>query len=494
MTSPLEQLKAKLYDIDALEAAIRLFDWDQQCYMPKGAGEARAEHQSRLTRIAHSEFTSDELGNLIEAASKEASGDDALLLKRVKRDYGLATKLPGDFVAERTKSSSLAFDKWLTARASNDFAAFAPYLEKQMELARQEAEYRGYKADPYDALFDVYEEGATVAEVKPMFEAIQGPLTDLVKEIGTRPVPDDSFLHGKWSDSDQSVFTEKIARAVGYDFNRGRQDVAAHPFCTGWSVNDVRITTRYKPYLGSAIFGTLHESGHAMYEQGSPQEWDRTLLAGGVSLGIHESQSRLWENIVGRSRAFWSRYYPDLQSAFPGLNPVGFEQFYHAINLVRPSLIRVEADEVTYNLHIIVRFELEIELLNNRLAVKDIPEAWNEKYRAYLGVVPSTDTEGCLQDVHWSGGSIGYFPTYSIGTVLSYQIWNSLQKDLPDVDAQMEAGNFESILGWLTEKIYSKGKSISPKDLIKQVTGEPLSPNYYLQGIRKKYSNLYGLG
>jgi carboxypeptidase Taq len=493
MSSALEALKARLFDVNALHAATSIMGWDQQCYMPPGGADARAEHLSRLERMAHVQFTDDVVGRWLEDAAKEVEGEDALYVKRAKRSYDLATKLPETFVEERSKACSQAFDVWIKARAENDFKLFLPHLEKQFDFARQEADLRGYTVSPYDALLNLYEEGATAADATAMFAAIKQPLTDLVKKTQAAAQPDDSWLYGDWPEADQRRFTEHLAKAVGYDFNRGRQDVAAHPFCTGWSCNDIRITTRFKNYLGSAVFGTLHESGHAMYEQGSPQKWDRTPLAGGVSLGIHESQSRLWENLVGRSKAFWSHFLPDLKQNFPAVQKYDIDHLYKAINRVQPSLIRVEADEVTYNLHVLIRFELEVELLTGKLAVKDLPEAWNAKYAEYLGVTPSTDSEGCLQDVHWSGGSIGYFPTYSMGTILSYQFWKRMKADIADPEALMAEGQFAPILGWLQEHIYSKGSSIAPKELVLQVTGKPLDPTDYLDGITKKYSALYGL-
>ncbi|HZH97453.1 MAG TPA: carboxypeptidase M32, partial [Fimbriimonadaceae bacterium] len=312
-----------------------------------------------------------------------------------------------------------------------------------------------------------------------------------IQERG-KPV-DDSGLHGEWDQAKQREFTEMLVKAIGFDMERGRQDTAPHPFCTGWSVGDIRLTTRFKPYIGSAIFGSLHEAGHGMYEQGSPERWDRTPLAGGVSLGLHESQSRLWENIVGRSKAFWQRFLPDLQARFPELGSYDLETWYRAINKVQPSYIRVEADEVTYNLHVLVRFEIECDVLTGKLAVRDMPDAWNAKYTEYLGVTPRNDSEGCLQDVHWSMGSIGYFPTYSMGNLLSYQIWRTLQRDLGDTDALISSGNFAPILEWLQEKIYRQGRKFAPKDLVQQVTGKPMGAEDYLAGLQEKYSGIYGL-
>ncbi|HLO97509.1 MAG TPA: carboxypeptidase M32, partial [Fimbriimonas sp.] len=351
----------------------------------------------------------------------------------------------------------------------------------------------GYTDHPYDALTDQYEEGATAADWVRMYESIKGPQVELVKQIQGCPVPDDSFLTGEWDNQKQAQFAEKVIGAIGFDFNRGRQDTAPHPFCGGWSVGDVRLTNRYRPFLASSIFGGLHEAGHGMYEQGSPMEFDRLPVCGGVSLGVHESQSRTWENIVGRSRGFWVHFLPALQETFPALSNITVDQMVRAVNKVKTSYIRVEADELTYNLHTLVRFEIECDVLTDKLKVKDLPEAWNSKYEQYLGIRPKTDTEGCLQDVHWSQGSIGYFPTYSMGNLLSYQIWNSLQKDVPNTDELISSGNFEPILSWLQAKIYSKGSLLTPKALILEATGEPMNAKYYLDGLSAKYKSLYNL-
>ena len=480
-------------DVNALGAAMSMMDWDQQTYMPRGGAEARAMHLESLSRMRHELFTSDEVQNDVAEAAKDVSGDDVALLRVIKRDLDLATKLPSELVGRKSKLAAIAHEEWVSARSANDFKGFAPTLEKMFDIAREEAEHLGYTDHIYDALTDQYEEGATAADWKAMYESIKGPQVELVKAIQDAAPVDDSRLYGDWDKSKQSAFTEMLAKAVGFDFNRGRQDTAPHPFCTGWSVGDIRLTTRYKPYLGSAIFGTLHESGHGMYEQGSPTAWDLTSLAGGVSLGMHESQSRTWENIVGRSKAFWIRFLPDLQKTFPAIADMSVDQFYRQINKVNPSLIRVEADELTYNLHTLVRFEIECAVLTDELKVKDMPEAWNEKYEKYLGIRPTTDSDGCLQDVHWSMGSIGYFPTYSMGNILSYQIWNSLEKDIPNTDELIAKGEFEPILGWLQNKIYSQGRYYTPKQLILNATGEPMNAKYYLDGLGAKYRTLYGI-
>lgn len=494
MASSLDLLKERMYDLDALHAANAMMDWDQQCLMPPGGGTARAEHTSRLSRMAHEIFTDDATGTLIERAKGEAnSEDDIALVRRVKRDYDLATKLPSDFLAKRSHLASLAHEKWVEARAANDFKGFAPILEQMFDMAREEANMRGWKDHIYDALLDTYEEGATAADARAMYDGLKAPIGSLLGKIKQAQQPDDSVLHGTWSEELQKQLTLDMVSQIGFDLKRGRQDTAPHPFCTGWSIGDVRITTRFKPYLGSAIFGSLHEAGHGMYEQGTPEAWDRSPLGGGVSLGIHESQSRLWENIVGRSFEFWSYFYGKTQRTFPALSNIPLEDFYRAINKVEPSLIRVEADEVTYNFHTMIRFELECDLLEGKLLIKDLPAAWNAKYKQYLGVEPQNDSEGCLQDVHWSGGMIGYFPTYSIGNILSYQFWNRLQSELPGAKAKMAEGNFSEIHDWLDSKIYKMGRKLSPKDLIRSVTGKAMDQTDYVNGLTAKYSAIYQL-
>lgn len=494
--SNVERLKNRLADFNALASAIAIMEWDQQTYMPRGGAAARAEHVGILSRMAHEMFTDEETQTLLERAKGETRDgtDDQALVRVTEREMDLRTKIPAALVEEKSKLSALAHESWMSARANNDFNSFAPYIEKMFDIARREAEYLGYKDNIYDALLDQYEEGATSADVRRMFEALKGPNIKLIKDIKERGKPvDDSALYGEWDEFKQRQFTEMLVKAIGFDLNRGRQDTAPHPFCTGWSVGDIRLTTRFKPYIASAIFGSLHEAGHGMYEQGSPKEWDLTPLAGGVSLGLHESQSRTWENIVGRSKAFWKRFLPSLQQTFPKLSDFTVDTWYRAINKVEPSYIRVEADEVTYNMHILVRFEIETDILTGKLKVKDLPAAWNAKYAEYLGVTPRTDSEGCLQDVHWSGGSIGYFPTYSMGNLLSYQIWNALRKDIPDPDSLMAKGEFEPILSWLQKKIYSQGKKYTPKELVMRVTGKPMGAEDYLAGLDEKYREIYAL-
>ncbi len=493
--SALADLRNRLADVDALKSALSMMEWDQQVFMPPGGAEARAHHSGILSRMAHEAFTDEATGTLIERAKGEAANEDEVAMLRVaKRDYDMATKIPASLVEEKSKLAAEAHEAWVAARKNNDFKGFAPYLDKMFEFARREAEYLGYTDHIYDALLDQYEEGATAKDVHAMFDAIRTPLVALVKQIQeSGNQPNDSILHGEWDKDVQRKFTEILAKGVGFDFHRGRQDTAPHPFCGGWSVGDVRLTTRFKDYLPSAMMGTLHESGHGMYEQGSPMAWDRTPLAGGVSLGVHESQSRLWENIVGRSTPFWEHFYPQLLTHFPQLAGLEIHDWVWALNKVQPSYIRVEADEVTYNLHIMVRFEMECDVLTNKVVIKDMADAWNAKYEEYLGITPRNDAEGVLQDVHWSGGSIGYFPTYSMGNLLSYQIWKVLRKDVGDTDELMRQGNFAPILKWLQEKIYLQGRKYTPKDLVMRVTGKPMGAEDYLAGITEKYRGLYRL-
>ena len=495
MPNALERLKQKTTDLRALEAAMGLLNWDQQCYMPKGGAKARALHLSVLSRMHHEQFTSTEMGDLLAQAAEEAEpgSTDEAMVRVVKRDYDLATKLPSELVMEQARLAAEGHEVWVEARANNDFPRFAPILRRVFDLSKRVAECLGYQDHIYDALLDLYEEGATRADCLAMYEALKAETVPLVHAIASRPQNDDSFLYGEWDVERQREFTLKLVRAIGFDLERGRQDVAAHPFCTGWSVGDVRITTRFGSYLPSAIFGSLHEAGHGLYEQNSPEEWDQTPLAGGVSMALHESQSRTWENLVGRSRAFWVRFLPELQRAFPALAGVDLDRFYRGVNRVQPSLIRVEADEVTYNLHTLVRFEIECDVLTDRLSVDDIPEAWNARYEQYLGIRPPNDAQGCLQDVHWSGGMVGYFPTYTMGNILSFQFWELLTRDLGDPYDCIAHGEFAPILGWLREKIYSQGRRYTPKELVRRVTGGGMDPRPYVEGLKRKYSEVYGL-
>ena len=393
--------------------------------------------------------------------------------------------------------TTLGYEAWHVARAESDYARFAPHLEEILQLSREVAELRGYPEQRYDALLDEYEPGMRASQVTAMFEAIKPALVALVQAIGSRGLPvDDSPLRQDFDEGRQEAFGRSVVSALGFDWGRGRQDRAVHPFCTSFTRGDVRITTRFeRNFLPAALFGSLHETGHALYEQGVAPRYDGNTLGGGTSLGVHESQSRLWENLVGRSRPFWQAYYPDLQGTFPEqLGGVAPGDWYRAINKVEPSLIRVEADEVTYNLHILLRFEMEVALLEGTVSVQDAPAAWNAKYEQYLGLTPPDDAQGILQDVHWSGGGIGYFPTYSVGNLLSVQLFEAANDALGgEIAAQIARREFGPLHGWLQENIYQYGRKYDPKELVRRVTGRPLDPAPYLRYLGAKFGDVYGL-
>ena len=496
----LNALQNRLQQTHDLNMIMALLGWDQQVNMPPGGGEHRASQMSTLSRIQHEMFTAEETGRLLEAAEAEAAGldydsDGASLLRVARHDYDLATRVPTDLVAELTRVTTLAHEKWAGARANNDYAAFKPWLKQIVDLSLQVAEALGYEDRVYDALLDQYEPGMKTATVARLFNELKEVQIPLIRAIAEQGAIDNSILTRDYDAARQEQFSLEVARAVGYDFERGRLDVAVHPFTTNFGSNDVRITTRYEEnWLPGALFGTIHEAGHAMYEQGSGASISGTMLEGGTSLGIHESQSRLWENLVGRSRGFWQAYYPRLKTLFPEvLADTDLDNFYRAINRVQPSLIRVEADEVTYNMHVIIRFELENDLLEGRVSVDDAPEAWNAKYEEYLGIRPATDREGILQDVHWSGGMIGYFPTYTLGNLMSVPFYNQAVAAHPDIPAEIAQGKFDTLLSWLQENIYQHGRKYMPDELFRRVTGQEMSAGPYLNYLKEKYGEIYEL-
>ena len=494
-------LKTRLAQLARIEQCAGLLGWDQQTYMPPGAANARAEQSAALSQLLYQMQTSDEMGSLLSKAEAETRGQDAdsdevRMLARLRRSYDRMTKLPEALVVEMSRHSSLSQEVWVRARQMSDFDFFAPNLEKMLDLVRQATEHLGYEAHPYDALIDQYEAGTKQADVAAMFAELKPQLVTLIQAIAQSKAPvDDSLIHGDFPVDAQRKLTLDIVKAIGFDMARGRQDVAEHPFCSNFSRDDVRITTRFDPrYLSMSVYASMHEAGHAMYEQGSPSEFEGTPLAGGTSLGVHESQSRLWENLVGRSRAFTTYLFPQLQQAFPtAFADATPEAYYRAINKVTPSLIRIEADEATYNLHTLLRFELECALLEGTLDVNDVPDAWDAKMEEYLGMTPPSDADGCLQDVHWSAGLIGYFPTYSIGNLLSAQLWHHIGQAVPDRDEQMAAGEFMPILDWLRTNVHAHGSKYLPKELVIKATGEPLTSRYYMDYLNTKYREIYRL-
>ncbi len=500
MDEKLQTLKTRLKEINDLHRAQSLLGWDQQVYMPPGGAEARAEQLATLSKLAHQLFTTDEIGHLLAdlaGAGLAYESDEASLVRVVQRDYDRACKLPPELVAEMSRTFALGQQIWQKARANKDFAHFQDILSKIVDLSIQKAEAYGYQERIYDALLDEYEPGMKAAEVEQVFAELKAELVPLVQAIrqGGRPV-ESGLLEQKFDEQAQWDFGLLVLRAIGYDMKRGRQDKSAHPFTTSFSINDVRITTRiYEDMLPSALFSTLHEGGHALYEQNIDPSLEGLPLADGTSLGVHESQSRLWENVLGRSREFWQFYYPRLQEFFPTqLGKVSLDDFYRAINRVKPSLIRVEADEVTYNLHIFLRFELEQALLEQRLAIADLPEAWNAKMEAYLGLTPPDDGRGVLQDVHWSIGAIGYFPTYALGNVLALQFYRHTLQDIPDLPQQFSRGEFGALLNWFTEKIHRHGRKFTAGELLERITGSgSIQAEPYLAYIKAKFTGIYGL-
>ncbi len=497
----LRQLKARLAEIDDVERAADLLDWDQQTYMPPAGAGARAEQLSTLRGLAHRFFISDEMGALLDdlrdaAAGLEPDSDAACLIRVTARDYEKARRVPSELVAELSRVSALAMEAWARARPASDFALFRPHLERIVALNVQLAEAFGYEECIYDPLLDEYEPGMKTAQVAAIFDELKGALIPLVKAIAEKAdAVDAAFLSREYDEQKQWNFGLELLREVGFDFERGRQDRSAHPFTTAFSPADVRLTTRVlRDYLPTALFATLHEGGHGLYDQGIDAALSRTPLGHGASTAVHESQSRLWENLVGRSRGFWRHYFPRLQALFPEqLAGVDAESFYRAVNRVQPSPIRVEADEVTYNLHIFLRFELENDLLEGRVGVADLPAAWNAKMEEYLGLTPTNDGEGVLQDIHWAGGLLGYFPTYALGNLLSVQLFDQALAESPSLPAQIESGQFAALLGWLREKVHRHGKKFTPAELMRRVTDSELQAAPYLAYIRAKYGEIYGL-
>lgn len=501
MVQHLDQLKERLADAHNLARASAVLGWDQQTYMPPGGAAARAEQLATLSRLAHSIFVADETGELLQRASDEIKGvpqesDEAALVRVAQRDYAQDRRIPERLVVETRRHGALAHNIWVQARTENNFDLFAPCLEKTVDLSKQWADYLGYEDRRYDALLDQYEPGMKAAQVEAIFNDLKRDLIPLIHAISDHAgAVDDAVLHQPFDEVRQEAFGKMVAERYGYDFSRGRQDRTVHPFETTFSRNDVRITTRFDPtFLNPALFGTMHETGHALYEQGVGTSLEGTLLARGTSLGVHESQSRMWENVVGRSRGFWQHFYPELQQTFPEqLDGADLDTFYRAINRVEPSLIRVEADEVTYNMHIMLRFEIEMDLLDDRYPVREAPAVWNDKMEEYLGIRPPTDTQGILQDIHWSGGMMGYFPTYSLGNILSVQFYEAAVRAHPRIPEEITQGRFDTLRGWLTDNVYQYGRKFEPNELVQRATGEPLQSRSYMSYLQRKYGEIYGL-
>jgi carboxypeptidase Taq len=496
----LADLKLKLREIEDLNRAGAVLYWDQATHMPRGGAEARGRQLGLLSRLAHERLTDPAIGRLLDALAPwaEAQGADsdaAALVRVTRRDYDRATRVPAAFVQRLSEHTTKTYHVWERARPANDFAAVRPLLETTVELSRELASFHPGYAHPFDALIDIAEDGMTVAAVRALFAELRAGLVPLIASIRARPQFDDGCLRGDFPEAAQQAFGEQIVRSFGYDFGCGRQDKTAHPFMIKLGRGDVRITTRFRPDdLSDGLFSTLHEAGHAMYEQGIDDALDGTPLYTGTTSGVHESQSRLWENLVGRSLPFWRRWYAPLQAAFPGvLDAVDIDTFYRAINKVAPSLIRTDADEVTYNLHVMLRFDLELALLEGTLAVADLPEAWRERMRADLGVTPATDADGAMQDVHWYVGNVGgMFQSYTLGNIMSAQFFAAARRDVPGLDEQIGAGEYAPLRGWLTDRIYRHGRKYTAPETVLRATGEPLTIAPYLAYLNEKYGALYG--
>jgi carboxypeptidase Taq len=484
-----------------LESIEAVLGWDERTYMPLAAGEYRAEQMTFISGQVHRRRTDPRIGELLaflasNELTKDAHSDSATTIRQLQRDYDKRVKLPQALVEELTRASVLGQQAWVKARKANDFASFAPHVEKLYGLKRQQAECLGYRDHPYDALLDDFEPEAKTSDVATVLAALRDELAPLVQAImhSGRKAPVEILARHYPRDA-QEAFGKGAAAAIGFDFQRGRLDVTHHPFCSGMGPHDCRITTRYdEKFFPGAFFGILHEAGHGIYDQGLRPDQFGLPPGTYLSLGIHESQSRMWENLVGRSQAFWRHFFPQLAKAFPAaLAGVSPDQWFWAINNVQPSLIRVEADEATYNLHIIIRFELEQALLTGDLPVADLPGAWREKYRQYLGIEPPSDADGCLQDIHWSAALIGYFPTYSLGNLYASQFFEQADRDLGGIDEQLARGEFSPLRQWLQRNIHQRGQCYSAAELVQVVTNQPLSHAPLMRHLRGKLEPLYGV-
>jgi carboxypeptidase Taq len=502
MSEKLGRLKSMLDEVADFDRVLALLSWDREALMPPGGNAARAGQMGLLARLQHERATSSEMGQLLEDLSGPESNlnpesHEGRLVKVAKRDYDQRCKLPESLVIEITDATSAAIPAWRSAREASDFQMFKPFLERNVELNRARAEALGYEGRMYDPLLDLNEPELTTAQLEEIFGELRQAIVPLVRDIAAKgDVIDDSCLRQHYDPDTQMRFSLEVAKQLGYDTTKGRLDLSPHPFCTCFGFGDVRITTRVWPdFLNACLYSVMHEAGHAMYEQGASPDLFGVSAFNGASAGVHESQSRLWENLVGRSRAFQHYLFPRLQETYPSqLGSVTEEGFYRAINKVQPSFIRVEADEVTYNLHIMVRFELENALLERRLEVADLEDAWNEKFNEYLGITPPNAAEGVLQDIHWAGAnSFGTFPSYTLGNIIGAQLFAQAHKEMPDLDDQLSRGECSNLLHWLQEKVYRHGRKYTPNELTQRITGQPVGTGAWIEYARGKYGALYGL-
>jgi carboxypeptidase Taq len=491
----LRDLKERLAEVSDLGRAAGVLGWDQRVTMPPLGTEARANQLATLARLAHERFTDDEVGRLLDRLapleeSLEHDSDDASLVRVTRRDWEKSRRVPATLREQMTRSGARGHHAWVDARARSDFAGFLPYLRENVELRRRYAEcFEPADGDPYTALLDDYEPEMTTGEVAEVFAVLAPALSDLVARA---PSVDASFLQGEFDPDAQRSFAERIVATLGLEDGAWRLDPTAHPFCTSFSNRDVRLTTRYREHDLESVWSTLHEAGHGLYAHGIASSLERTPLATAPSLGVNESQSRTWENLVGRSRPFWQHWYEPLQETFPEqLGHVPLDAFVRAINRAEPGLIRVDADETTYSLHIILRFELEQAMLAGTVALEELPEAWNARMQELLGITVPDDGHGVLQDVHWSGGAMGYFPTYALGNVISLQLWQVVREAIPDLDDRMADGELLTLSDWLRDNLYSLGRKLTPKETIERLTGSPvIDPAPYLGYLDEKLGAL----
>lgn len=495
-----QQLVATIRDISLLDSIGSFMSWDEHTYMPKKGTDHRASQQTLIAKMSHEAFTSPRIDDLLLAIegsdlTKDPESDSAANVRELRRSYDRARKLPTSLVEEMTRTAVMSQSAWAQAKQKSDFATFEPWLDKTIEIKQQEAKCIGYKSNPYDALLDAYEPGETAEGIQKVFEPFRKRLVELIGRIAgsSRKAPVE-LLERKYPASIQEKLSREAAAAIGFDFDGGRLDVTVHPFCQNIGPGDTRLTTRYdENFFGDAFFSVLHETGHGLYEQGLPKDKHFGLpIAEAISLGIHESQSRMWENLVGRSRSFWKHFFPRTKAAFGDvMKDINEDQWLFAINDVRPSLIRTESDETTYNLHVMLRFELEQAMLTEQIKAHDLPTVWNDRMKNYLGVAPPDDARGCLQDIHWSLGAIGYFPTYSLGNLYAAQFFEQARKDLGNLDEMFARGEFLPLLGWLRKNIHQHGKRYTARQLIQRVTGKELTADPLLRRLEANAREFY---
>jgi carboxypeptidase Taq len=495
---PLARLRARVAEIDDLQHAARLLGWDQQTMMPREGAAARGEAIGTIERLAHERLTDPAVGALLDdlaarAAPGPAEDDGAALVRVVRRDHDRARRVPAELTAEIARAGSEALGVWVEARRRSDFGLFRPALERNVELRRRLAACFEDVEHPYDALVDGYEPGMTTAKLRQVLATLRDGLVPLIAAIARAPGP--PALPGPFPVGSQRELALEIARSFGFDDGAWRMDLAEHPFCEALAPGDIRVTTRFSQAALNGVFAAMHEVGHGLYEHGVDPRLARTTAGTGVSLGVHESQSRLWENLVGRSLPFWRRWYPRLVEVMgdAALGGLDVDRFHAAVNTVKPGFIRVEADEATYSLHIVLRFELEVRLVEGSLAVADLPDAWNAGMRELLGVEVPDDANGVLQDIHWAYGEIGYFPTYALGNVVASQLWAAVRRDLPALDDQIAHGDTAPLREWLREHVHRFGRTLTPEELLIRATGSALDPGPFLDYLRHKYGALYGL-